>query len=208
MPFITEELWQRLQPHQPHQPSSSAAQTSLCLQPYPSSQQLAPWYFPDEERDFLLVQEVVRVARSLRAQSSLTKEKPALWVECSSSQAQILQDFSSALRTLSRVSSVQPVSCPPAGCVVGVVDHTCRLHLEVKSGVNVDKQIAELSRRRDRLIPKLEQLLSRVHSQTQDQAKVPLHVREALGKKVSALEQELKNTEEQLQQLKQDQAEQ
>ncbi|XP_072303922.1 valine--tRNA ligase, mitochondrial isoform X1 [Eucyclogobius newberryi] len=215
MPFITEELWQRLQPHQPRSPASSrAAQTSLCLQPYPSSQQLALWYFPDEEMDFLWVQEVVRVARSLRAQSGVTKDKPTMWVECSSSQAQILQNFSSALTTLSRVSSVQllcpvtqggelsppPSSCAPKGCVVGVVDHTCRLHMDVKSGANMDKQISELFQRRDRLIPKLEQLLSRVRSQDH-QSKVPPHVRETLGRKVSALEQELKNTEEQLQQL-------
>lgn len=37
----------------------------------------AHWYFPEEERDFLLVQEVIRVARSLRAQCGMTKEKPA-----------------------------------------------------------------------------------------------------------------------------------
>uniref|UniRef100_A0A3B3Z7Q5 Valine--tRNA ligase, mitochondrial n=1 Tax=Periophthalmus magnuspinnatus TaxID=409849 RepID=A0A3B3Z7Q5_9GOBI len=213
MPFITEELWQRLQPH--HPPSSRAAQPSLCLQPYPSSQQLASWYFPDEERDFSWVQEVVRVVRALRAQSGLTKDRPAMWVECSSSQAQILQDFSSPLRTLGRVSSIQflclptqggdmslppSLSGPPKGCVVGVVDHTCRLHLEVKSGVNVEKQMVELSQRRDRLRPKLEELLSRVHSQD-SHTKVPPHVRDALTKKVSALEQELKNTEEQLHQL-------
>uniref|UniRef100_A0A8C2WSI2 Valine--tRNA ligase, mitochondrial n=1 Tax=Cyclopterus lumpus TaxID=8103 RepID=A0A8C2WSI2_CYCLU len=36
MPFITEELWQRLQPFGP----GAAAQTPLCLQPYPCSSQL------------------------------------------------------------------------------------------------------------------------------------------------------------------------
>lgn len=36
MPFITEELWQRLQPFRP----GAAAQGSLCLQPYPRSSQL------------------------------------------------------------------------------------------------------------------------------------------------------------------------
>uniref|UniRef100_A0A8C6WTZ7 Valine--tRNA ligase, mitochondrial n=1 Tax=Neogobius melanostomus TaxID=47308 RepID=A0A8C6WTZ7_9GOBI len=74
MPFITEELWQRLQLH--HPPASATAQPSLCLQPYPSSQSLARWHFPDEERDFLWVQDVVRVTRSLRAQSGVTKKKP------------------------------------------------------------------------------------------------------------------------------------
>lgn len=36
----------------------------------------AHWHFPEEETDFLLVQEVIRVARSLRAQCGLVKEKP------------------------------------------------------------------------------------------------------------------------------------
>lgn len=212
MPFITEELWQRLQPYHPGAATTtSTAQSSLCLQQYPSSQQLAHWHFPTEERDFLLVQEVVRLARSLRAQSGITKDKPAMWVECSSAQAQILLDFSSALRTLSRVSSVElvcpgqegtPLSCSstPKGCLVGVVDSTCRLHLDVKSGVNLDKQISQLLQRRDKLVPKLEELLSRLQS-ADYQTKVPAHVREQLDKKVSALQQELKNTEEQLKQL-------
>lgn len=212
MPFITEELWQRLQPHQP--PSSTAAQPSLCLQSYPSSQSLASWHFPDEERDFLWVQEVVRAARLLRAQSGVTKEKPAMWLECSHGQAKILLDFSPALCTLSRVSSVQllcpvqegdvpqpaPSSGPPKGCVVAVVDHTCRLHLDIKSGANVDRQIAELTQRRDRLVPKLEQLLARVRSEDYHN-KVPPHVREAQDRKVLAYQQELQNTEEQLKQL-------
>ncbi|XP_028255754.1 valine--tRNA ligase, mitochondrial isoform X2 [Parambassis ranga] len=72
MPFITEELWQRLQPFSPE----PAAQSSLCLQPYPRSSQLVHWHFPEEEKDFLLVQEVIRVARSLRSQCGMTKEKP------------------------------------------------------------------------------------------------------------------------------------
>lgn len=37
----------------------------------------AHWHFPEVERDFLLVREVIRVARSLRAQCGMTKEKPA-----------------------------------------------------------------------------------------------------------------------------------
>ena len=36
MPFVTEELWQRLRPFHP----GAAAPASLCLQPYPCSRQL------------------------------------------------------------------------------------------------------------------------------------------------------------------------
>lgn len=52
-------------------------QFSFChkttLQSPPSQEH---WYFPKEEADFSLVQEVVRVARLLRAQCQMTKERP------------------------------------------------------------------------------------------------------------------------------------
>uniref|UniRef100_A0A667X2V9 Valine--tRNA ligase, mitochondrial n=1 Tax=Myripristis murdjan TaxID=586833 RepID=A0A667X2V9_9TELE len=141
MPFLTEELWQRLQPFRP-----DAAKASLCLQPYPSSTQLAHWHFPEEERDFSLVQDVVRVARSLRAQCGMAKEKPDMWAVCSPSQAQTLLHFGSAVQTLSRVCnfhiyspqgehglpSVPSTPPPPKGSIVSVVNHSCQLHLAVK----------------------------------------------------------------------------
>uniref|UniRef100_A0A3Q2W9C7 Valine--tRNA ligase n=1 Tax=Haplochromis burtoni TaxID=8153 RepID=A0A3Q2W9C7_HAPBU len=205
MPFITEELWQRLQPFAPE----AAAQTSLCLQPYPRSAQLAHWHFAEEERDFLLVQEVIRVARSLRAQCGITKAKPnSVWAVCSPSQAEVLLRFGSAIRTLSRISdlhiccsdrgSIPPSvhsTSPPKTSLAGVVDHTCQLHLH--SGMNIEKQIVQLSQRRDRLVPKLDQILARVQSPSY-LTKVPSHVREQMDSKVSALEQELKTVEDQL----------
>ncbi|XP_039870439.1 valine--tRNA ligase, mitochondrial isoform X2 [Simochromis diagramma] len=170
----------------------------------------AHWHFAEEERDFLLVQEVIRVARSLRAQCGITKAKPDMWAVCSPSQAEVLLRFGSAIRTLSRISdlhiccsdrgSIPPSvhsTSPPKTSLVGVVDHTCQLHLHVQSGMNIEKQIVQLSQRRDRLVPKLDQILARVQSPSY-LTKVPSHVREQMDSKVSALEQELKTVEDQL----------
>ncbi|XP_062291672.1 valine--tRNA ligase, mitochondrial isoform X2 [Scomber scombrus] len=213
MPFLTEELWQRLQPFRP----GAAAPMSLCLQPYPRSSQLAHWHFPEEERDFLLVQEVIRVARSLRAQCGMTKEKPAMWAVCSPSQAQTLLHFGSAVWTLSRISSLH-IYCPqagegvlsvsstppPEGSLVGVVDHTCQLHLHVQNGMRVDKQIAQLTQRRVKLLPKLEEILCRMQS-PHYMSKVPAQVRQQMDSKMSAVQQELKNIEDQLKLLQETQ---
>uniref|UniRef100_A0A3Q1G266 Valine--tRNA ligase, mitochondrial n=2 Tax=Acanthochromis polyacanthus TaxID=80966 RepID=A0A3Q1G266_9TELE len=215
MPFITEELWQRLQPFR----SGSADQASLCLQPYPHSSQLTHWYFPEEEKDFLLVQEVIRVARSLRAQCGMTKEKPVMWAVCSPRQAQALLHFGSAVWTLSRISSLQ-IHCPdgadsllsvcstppPKGSLIGVVDHTCQLHLHVQSGMNVDKQILQLSQSRAKLVPKLEEILCRVQS-SDYLTKVPAHVRQQMDSKMSALQQKLQTIEDQLKVLQEMQRE-
>uniref|UniRef100_UPI0037E89958 valine--tRNA ligase, mitochondrial n=1 Tax=Semicossyphus pulcher TaxID=241346 RepID=UPI0037E89958 len=209
MPFITEELWQRLQPFR----AGAARHSSLSLQPYPRSDQLAHWFFPEEERDFLLVQEVIREARSLRAQCGLTKERPDMWAVCSPSQAQVLLHFDSAVRTLSRISSLH-ITCPdatdsppsvssaapPAGSLVSVVDHTCQLHLHVQSGLRADRQLLQLSQRRDKLAPKLEEMLSRVQA-ADYLTKVPAHVRQRTSTKISALQEELRTLEEQLKAL-------
>uniref|UniRef100_A0AAY4DG87 Valine--tRNA ligase, mitochondrial n=1 Tax=Denticeps clupeoides TaxID=299321 RepID=A0AAY4DG87_9TELE len=72
MPYLTEELWQRLQPHG----GTADPSTSLCVQGYPQSSQLAHLHFPQEEAEFPLVQEVARVTRSLRAQCHMTRERP------------------------------------------------------------------------------------------------------------------------------------
>lgn len=69
----------------------------------------------------------------------------SVWAVCSPSQAQILLRFGSAVWTLSRISSLHiycpqigdthlPVHTtpPPKGSVIGVVDHTCQLHLHIQ----------------------------------------------------------------------------
>ncbi|XP_038822384.1 valine--tRNA ligase, mitochondrial isoform X1 [Salvelinus namaycush] len=208
MPFLTEELWQRL--YLLRGEGGDSAVASLCLQPYPQSSQLAHWHFPQEEADFTLVQEVVRVARSLRAQCGMTKEKPDMWAVCSPSQAQILLHFGPAVRTLGRITKLH-LHCPqgagslsfpsapppPKGSAVGVVDHSCQLHLNVQGGVNVGKLSLQLSQRREKLLSKLEQSLSRTRVPNYLQ-KVPERVRIETENKISALEQELRNIEEQL----------
>ncbi|XP_030644740.1 valine--tRNA ligase, mitochondrial [Chanos chanos] len=208
MPFLTEELWQRLQPHSP---DSSSAAASLCLQPYPKSSQLTHWHFPEEEANFPLVQELVRVARSLRAQYHMTKERPKMWAVCAPDQAPILLNFSSAICTLGRISEfhlhcpqemadslpLPSAPLPTKGSAMGVVNHSCQLHLDVESGVNVDRQSAMLSQRREKLRSQLEQLLSRVRAPNYTD-RVPEHVRQETQNRISALEQDLKNIEDQL----------
>lgn len=69
----------------------------------------------------------------------------SVWAVCSPSQAQTLLRFRSAVWTLSRISNLHiycpdlagpPPSAhstaPPTGCFIGVVDHTCQLHLHIQ----------------------------------------------------------------------------
>nr|XP_025040135.1 valine--tRNA ligase, mitochondrial [Pelodiscus sinensis] len=73
MPYLTEELWQRA----PKPDAGSPC--SICVAAYPSPGQLAHWHRPTDEDDFLLAQEVVRAARTLRIHPlGLPLGKPAL----------------------------------------------------------------------------------------------------------------------------------
>ncbi|XP_053493838.1 valine--tRNA ligase, mitochondrial [Ictalurus furcatus] len=208
MPFLTEELWQRLQPYSPN---PTPAPSSVCVQPYPTASQLGHWHFPEEETDFPLVQEVVRVARSLRAQCHMTKERPDMWAVCTADQAQTLHSFSHAICILGRITNLY-LHCPQEGTsslsfspappphersTIGVTDHSVQLHLDVQSCSNNNKQTIVLSERREKLLIKLEQFLSRTRVPNYTE-KVPDHVRQETGNKIAALEQELKSIEKQL----------
>lgn len=73
----------------------------------------------------------------------------SVWAVCSPSQAQVLLHFGSAVWTLSRISNLH-IYCPhraddplsvhstpsPKGSLIGVVDHTCQLHLHVQVCIN------------------------------------------------------------------------
>ncbi|KAB5517774.1 hypothetical protein PHYPO_G00171030 [Pangasianodon hypophthalmus] len=208
MPFLTEELWQRLQPYTPN---PTTAPSSVCVQPYPTASQLGHWNFPEEETDFPLVQEVVRVARSLRAQCHMTKERPDMWAVCTAEQAQILHSFSHAICILGRISNLylhcpqegisslpfSPAPPPHEGSTIAVTDHSVQLHLDVQSCSSSNKQTILLSQRREKLLFKLEQFLSRTKVPNYTE-KVPDHIRQETGNKIAALEQELKSIEKQL----------
>lgn len=69
----------------------------------------------------------------------------SVWAVCSPSQAQVLLHFGTAVWTLGRISNLH-IYCPhgadshstlpPKGSLIGVVDHTCQLHLHVQVCIN------------------------------------------------------------------------
>uniref|UniRef100_A0A672LNP5 Valine--tRNA ligase, mitochondrial n=1 Tax=Sinocyclocheilus grahami TaxID=75366 RepID=A0A672LNP5_SINGR len=154
MPFLTEELWQRLLPYT----DSDGTSRSLCVQPYPKTSQLEHWCFPKEEADFSLVEEVVRVARLLRAQCQLTKERPDYFPFYSN-------DVSIIYRLLMTLS----------------------LSVNLQNGINADKQRALLSQRREKLASKLNQALACTQKPNYTE-KVPDKVRKDTENKVGTEE--------------------
>ncbi|XP_062454518.1 valine--tRNA ligase, mitochondrial-like [Rhea pennata] len=70
MPYVTEELWQRLPRAGP------TAAPSLCLAEFPSGERLARWLCPRVEADVAVLQDVVRAVRGLRDAFGLGAARP------------------------------------------------------------------------------------------------------------------------------------
>uniref|UniRef100_A0A8C9SP64 Valine--tRNA ligase, mitochondrial n=1 Tax=Scleropages formosus TaxID=113540 RepID=A0A8C9SP64_SCLFO len=154
MPFLTEELWQRLQPHAG---GKSAVVTSLCLQPYPRSSQLV-----GEGESLSIVEEEDALARTLRSQCCMTKAKP---------------DSKSCVNSSLSIGPFDTIKTSLGLCI--------KMEIYFLQGnVGTDKQSAQLSQRRQKLLSKLEQLQSRTRMPHYAE-RVPQRVRQETENRVS-----------------------
>lgn len=96
MPFITEEIWQRIREHQPE-----GKPASIMIAPYPAADTSA--FDAEAEREMETVIEIVRSIRNARVES---KVNPARFIEAiiAAGEAKpVLESHAPAIRTLARV---------------------------------------------------------------------------------------------------------
>ncbi|KAH8384583.1 hypothetical protein KR093_001627 [Drosophila rubida] len=169
MPFITEELYQRLPRADPT--------PSICVSGYPTN---TSWRSTQVEADVEFVQKAARIIRSARSDYNLpNKTKTEAYIVCTDDAPKaILQRYTSDLSTIAYCSKVAFDSQPPAGCAILTVSGQCEVHLLLKGLIEADKEIAKLHKKRDQLeqtVGKLTQAM-----QASDYAtKVPAEVQSA-----------------------------
>ncbi|XP_075912198.1 valine--tRNA ligase isoform X2 [Petromyzon marinus] len=197
MPFLTEELYQRL----PRRPTAAARPppASIAVSPYPEEHEFC---FRDVDLDarveFAL--SVVRTARSLRADYSLTKTKAPLFVVCSDPQASALLDpLLPHVRTLSSSLSVSLTdgarALTLAGCAVAVVNDRCTVHMQLTGLIDAGKELGKLSRRHGEVERAAERLRER-RSAAEYAERVPESVQGADTEKLKQLQAELQKIAE------------
>jgi valyl-tRNA synthetase len=115
MPFLTEELWQRLD-RKPGDPPSVA------LAPYP--QFCAGLADPDAEKEVAIIQEIVGMARNLRTESRLDpKQQLTGTLYCRTASLTIARRHAPAIQKIARVTlEFQSAAAPKAGVIRSTVE--------------------------------------------------------------------------------------
>ncbi|KAF7235606.1 Valine--tRNA ligase, mitochondrial [Varanus komodoensis] len=194
MPFLSEELWQRLPK------ISSQAPPSICVARCPNTEHLAHWCHPEEEANFLLVQEVIRAVRALRATYQLTKARPAVYLVCpEAAPLGVYEKYREPLQTLSLAGSLRflPDSeavQPPESCITARTKYHTTVCVDLQGLVDPQRELLRLASRQQKLEEQLADLTARVQG-AKYQKEASLKTKSDHQQKVSLFQSELEQIE-------------
>jgi len=195
MPFVTEELYQRLNRR------SSQPFESICIATYP--QPVTTWANETVEKDVKFAQEIIKAVRVMRAAFNLTKEHPPIFINLhSESVKQLLLPYLETIAFLSYSGGAQvelnQTSHP--GCAVEIVNENCEVYMLIKGLVDVAAEIHKLDKKLAEITGDYEKL----HKQTQsaNYHKVPTKLQLENEEKLSAFKQEMTTTQKAINSLK------
>ncbi|MED6132273.1 Valine--tRNA ligase, mitochondrial 1 [Stylosanthes scabra] len=156
MPFVTEELWQRLP-----SPKECKREDSIMICPYPSP--IEGWNNEKVENDMDLVESTVKSLRSLAKESR--DRRPAFVLCLTRAVEEIISSHQLEIVTLANLSSLTVINendAVPSGYVNTVVNETLSVYLELQGTNSAEaeqgkmKKIEELKKQ----IEKLEKIMS------------------------------------------------
>jgi valyl-tRNA synthetase len=181
MPFVTEELWQRL-------PSGKdiGRKESIMISEYPTT--IEDWENEDVERKMDLVKGTVSSLRSLRKQR--TGRLPAFALCRSAETLQIIQCHELEIRTLATLSCLTVLGendSAPNGCAFENVNEFVVVYLE---GTLDDTELKKIKNKKDELQRQQEKLQKMINALGY-QEKVPAHIQQENADKLAKLMQEL-----------------
>ncbi|KAG1759709.1 tRNA synthetases class I-domain-containing protein [Suillus occidentalis] len=143
MPFVTEELWQRL----PRRPTDITP--SIMLASYPIND--SDFISSEEEKEFDVVLSAVRAARSLAASYNLQSNIQLFVHSKTGKEIDLFRSQMQAVITLikgcSAVNVLEDVKALPAGCGSAVINSTTTVHVLVKGLIDIDAEIAKCDKK-------------------------------------------------------------
>ncbi|XP_073975140.1 valyl-tRNA synthetase [Rhodnius prolixus] len=178
MPFITEELYQRL----PHGNRSRAP--SICVADYPLPEDYC-WRDMKIEQDVEIVQKVINRLRSARSDYNIPRSsKTEAYFRCSNKDVvTLLESHSTMIQQLSSCSQFCKCGTPPEGCAILTVSDKCEIFLVLKGLIDFNKEMAKLEKKEEsinQIIQKLETAMA-----SEDYQKVPEDVQKINSEKLN-----------------------
>jgi len=196
MPFVTEELWQRL----PGQNSGK----SIMMSDYPAK--VSSWEDATAEANMAYLMNVVTRVRALRNDYSLVKEKPPMYLSCKNKEmAALLSSCSLELVTLTSNNTSEVLdegASVPKGCGVAVVDDMTTVYLNLSGVLDATKELEKLGKKEGAVVEKLT-ALQRTMGLPGYQEGTPEAIKATDEDKVSKLEAELATVRRHIEEMKQ-----
>lgn len=183
MPFVTEELWQRL--------PGKRSTPSITIAPYPLA--VDEWANPEVEADMELVKEVIHAARSVRAEYGLVNSvRPQFFVKCADNEVKTTME--AQLDDFGTLSKAGESKClvdeePPKGCAMHSVNDKIQIYVLLAGLVDFANEISKLEKKLTKIQPSIDNLVKKMEKEDYV-TKVPENVRETETAKLEALQKE------------------
>ncbi|KZT55595.1 hypothetical protein CALCODRAFT_436976 [Calocera cornea HHB12733] len=186
MPFITEELWQRL----PRRPDDKTPSIMVASYPLPEP----AFVFPEAEKDFDLVFSTVKAIRSLAAQYNLMSNIQVYIHVTTPALAEVLEKEVPTVLALTKgcksVGIVHNQQNIPLGCGSAVVTADITAYILVRGIVDLDAEIAKAQKKLD-LAEANAIKVRKLQAQADYEQTIPEQVREANAERLRTLEAEI-----------------
>jgi len=144
MPFVSEELYQRLPGRQQYESIES-----ITIAPYPVAQ--SRWHNALAEEQVAFAQKIVKALRNLRAMYDVKRQiRPEMYLRVRDNKSfQLGEVTKDIIETLALASDLSILAAfrddpVPPGCAIQVVDDSCEVYLLLKGLVDFDVEYKKL----------------------------------------------------------------
>ncbi|VAH05059.1 unnamed protein product [Triticum turgidum subsp. durum] len=186
MPYITEELWQRLP-----QPKEACRKDSIMISEYPSAVQ--EWANDKVENEMEIVLDAVSKLRSLRPPTDIQLRRPS-FVLCRNLEiAATVRCYQAQIATLASVSSLKILTeddPTPPDCATNIVNKDLALYLQFRGALDTEAEHEKLRKKREE-VQKQYDTLSQKMSASGYREKAPQSKQDDDMKKLATLLEEL-----------------
>lgn len=185
MPFVTEELWQRL-------PNRKLLITSesIMIAKYP--QPVANMTNESAEKDMEFIKELIHGARSLRVDYKIANNiKANYYFKADLKENQdIVNNQNDDFCNLAKANFLTYLPADadiPKGCCLKILSEHLTLLVDLTGLIDIDQELTRLSKDKERLVPSIEQYKKKIAGHSD---KIPENVQQQNNEKLVSLEGE------------------